>query len=144
MEFRSVDTEDAALEHLSSIGADVSVLAGGTDLVLQHSRGEVAARAMLHIGRVRSLRHVTVVDGAMHLGAIVTHIDLQRDSKVTKRFPALAEAAATVGGWQTQAAGTIGGNVCNASPAADTLPPLLVADAQVELASTRGLSLIHI
>jgi carbon-monoxide dehydrogenase medium subunit len=97
---------------------------------------------MLHVGHVDGLRRTRVEDGTVGIGALVTHIGLQRDEVVSARFPALAEAAATVGGWQTQAIGTLGGNVCNASPAADTMPPLLAADAVVELASARGLRTI--
>jgi carbon-monoxide dehydrogenase medium subunit len=139
MEFRSVETEEAAIEQLSKLGDDARILAGGTDLVLQHSRGEVHAGVMLHIGNVQTLRQITVADDTVAIGALTTHLDVQRDCRVAARFPALAEAAATVGGWQTQAAGTLGGNVCNASPAADTIPPLLVADAEVELVAERGM-----
>ncbi|MGH9296213.1 MAG: FAD binding domain-containing protein, partial [Acidimicrobiales bacterium] len=63
---------------------------------------------------------------------------LGTDPTICSRHPALAEAAATVGGWQTQAVGTLGGNICNASPAADTAPPLLVADSVLELTSSAG------
>jgi carbon-monoxide dehydrogenase medium subunit len=138
MEFRSVDAEAAALEQLAFLGDDARILAGGTDLVLQHSRGEIAPVVMLYVGRIGSLRRITDEDGSVLIGALATHSDLQRDPRVATLFPSLVEAAATVGGWQTQAVGTIGGNVCNASPAADTLPPLLVADAEVELAAQRG------
>jgi carbon-monoxide dehydrogenase medium subunit len=69
---------------------------------------------------------------------MTTHHQLWNDSLVQRSLPALASAAATVGGWQTQAAGTIGGNVCNASPAADTVAPLLVANARAVLSSTAG------
>ena len=68
----------------------------------------------------------------------MTHRMLMRDAAIRRRHDSIATAAATVGGWQTQAVGTIGGNVCNASPAADLLPPLLVAEADVRLASVGG------
>jgi carbon-monoxide dehydrogenase medium subunit len=138
MEFRSVDTEAAALDQLSVLGGDARILAGGTDLVLQHSRGEVHPKVLLHVGRLPGLRLITLDVADLVIGALATHTDLQRNQLVGTRFPALVQAAATIGGWQTQVVGTIGGNVCNASPAADTLPPLLVADATVELSSLRG------
>ncbi|HSR14380.1 MAG TPA: FAD binding domain-containing protein, partial [Gemmatimonadales bacterium] len=78
------------------------------------------------------------VNGAVALGPLVTHRRLATDPAIRARCPALAEAAATVGGWQTQEVGTIGGNVCNASPAADTAPPLLAAGAVFHLAGSSG------
>ena len=77
-------------------------------------------------------------NGSVTLGALLTHRAVIRDANLSTRLPALTEACATVGGWQTQEFGTVAGNVCNASPAADTIPPLLTAGAVVELASRRG------
>lgn len=133
--FLSVASLDEALDHLAAAGDDVRILAGGTDLVLQQRRGELRADRIVHIGPISALRHVTLADGVVRIGALTSHASLRTDPLVARRFRALAEAAGTVGGWQTQAAGTLGGNVCNASPAADTLPPMLVADAQVLLAA---------
>jgi len=72
----------------------------------------------------------------------VTALAALRDEAVRWRNPALAEAAATVGGWQTQAVGTLGGNICNASPAADGMPALLTLDAEIEIASAKGRRLL--
>jgi carbon-monoxide dehydrogenase medium subunit len=138
MEFVSAADEDEALALLATYGDQARVLAGGTDLMLQLQRGEVAPRMLLHIGRHATLREI-VWGTELRIGALVTHDQLRRDPEVARRLPGLAEAARTVGGWQTQAVATLGGNICNASPAADTLPPLLVGDATVELASTAGI-----
>lgn len=138
VDFLGVSTLDDALARLHELGADCTILAGGTDVMVQYLRGEIEAKTLLHIGRLPELEDLTVNDSSTVLGALLTHRTIATDPRLADRLPALAEACATVGGWQTQEVGTIGGNVCNASPAADTLPPLLVADAVVSLASKTG------
>ena len=137
MEFRQGTSVDEALGWLADLGDAACVLAGGTDAMMQYARGEISPAAFVHIERIASMAEADH-DGISRLGALLTHRFLARDEAVRWRNPALAEAAATVGGWQTQAVGTLGGNICNASPAADTAAPLLVADAVVELASSAG------
>jgi carbon-monoxide dehydrogenase medium subunit len=142
MRFLHVRSLDVALAELGRRGDELVVLAGGTDLMVQVHKGDVRPAGWLSIGALSSLSG-TRVEPSPHgqrlvIGALVSHHRLALDPQVRQAVPALAAAAATVGGWQTQEAGTLGGNVCNASPAADTLPPLLVADAQVTLGSARG------
>ncbi len=137
MEFHRVGGLEETLDLLSELGPDAALLAGGTDLMVQYLRGETQPGALIHIEPLAELR-ATSVNGRTTLGCLVTHRALGDDEVITERHPALAEAARTVGGWQTQAVGTIGGNICNASPAADTAPPLLVADAHVTLRSASG------
>lgn len=137
MEFRTVHTVDEAVDVLADEGDDARILAGGTDVMIQHLRGEIRPDLLLHVARVAALDGVAY-RGRLRLGSLTTHSRIATDDAIRRDAPALAQAAATVGGWQTQAVGTIGGNVCNASPAADTVPPLLVADATVTLASHRG------
>jgi len=137
MQFRRVQTLDEALSHLAEWGADARVLAGGTDVMPQLLHGEIGADVLVHIEAIEELSGVSL-SGRTTLGPLVTHRTLGTDAAFGSAHPALAAAARTVGGWQTQAMGTIGGNICNASPAADTAPPLLVADTCVTLVSHRG------
>jgi carbon-monoxide dehydrogenase medium subunit len=134
MEVSAVDSLDDALGVLSRYGDGCQVLAGGTDVMIQLARGEIAPAVLLHVEKLAELRTVDA-NGATRIGALATHRDLAR-GRLGDGFRAVAEAAATVGGLQTQMVGTIGGNVCNASPAADTLPALLVHDAQLTLRSS--------
>ncbi len=117
------------------------VMAGGTDLFPARAHAAVwgAPRPAdwLDITAIPELRGITRQDGSWRIGAGVTWADL-RDADLPPGFDALRESARQVGGRQVQARGTIGGNLCNASPAADGVPPLLVLDAEVELASQRG------
>ncbi|MFQ5966481.1 MAG: FAD binding domain-containing protein [Acidimicrobiia bacterium] len=133
-DFRSASGKAEALDWLDQLGSDAQVLAGGTDVMIQYPRGELSPEVLLHIERIDELRGIES-NGRIQLGALTTHSDLAQSPLAATRFPALSEAARTVGGWQTQAVGTVGGNLCNASPAADLVPPLLVADAQVTLES---------
>lgn len=134
MELNAVDSLDDALRVLSDHGERCQVLAGGTDVMIQLARGEIAPALLLHVERLAELRAVET-NGTTRIGSLVTHRELAT-GRLGAGFRAVAESAATVGGFQTQAVGTIGGNVCNASPAADTLPALLVHDAELTLRSS--------
>lgn len=137
MQFRRAQTLDEALHHLAEWGGDARILAGGTDVMPQYLHGEITTEVLVHIEGIEKLATVSQ-HGRTTLGPLVTHRELATDSALATTHPALASAARTVGGWQTQAVGTIGGNICNASPAADTAAPLLVADTHVTLSSHRG------
>jgi len=123
-----------ALEALATSGPDLKVLAGGTDLIVQYLRGDIRPAGLLHVRRIPELRHRSLGERTV-LGALTTHRELVAVEELRRRHPALAEAAATVGGRQTQNVGTIAGNVVNASPAADLIPVLLISDAHATLQS---------
>ncbi|MBL77504.1 MAG: hypothetical protein CL459_00820 [Acidimicrobiaceae bacterium] len=134
MEFKRCDDLDEALDSLSELGDAAQVLAGGTDVMIQLNLGEIAAETLVHIERVAGIGSIS--EGPeFAIGSLATHRELAQSASVRERYRSIAYAASLVGGWQTQAVGTIGGNVCNASPAADLLPPLLIHNATVQLAS---------
>jgi CO/xanthine dehydrogenase FAD-binding subunit len=124
-----------ALDHLR--GGDVTVLAGGTDLMPQTNAGRVQfKRALLNIQRIAELHAIERTDdGGLRIGALATITELMNDSRVREAYPILVDACDHFASDQLRNAATIGGNVCNASPAGDTLVPLLVHDAVAELAS---------
>jgi carbon-monoxide dehydrogenase medium subunit len=111
-------------------GDDARFLAGGTDLVIQMRRGRLAPRHVVSLRRVPGLDALRV-DGRVHLGALVTHRRLERAPVFQGRLRGLVEGAEVVGGHQVRNVGTVGGNVVNASPAADVVPVLLALDAVV-------------
>lgn len=128
---------DSALAALA--GGNATILAGGTDLMPQINAGKVAFRPiLLNIRRIPELRAVEVGQGRITIGALVTINELKDNPVIAKAVPLLAEAADHFASDQVRNMGTIGGNVANASPAGDTLVPLLVLDAEVELASASG------
>jgi carbon-monoxide dehydrogenase medium subunit len=137
MDFVDAHELPEALSTLDELGSEATVLAGGTDVMVQYLRGEIAPQTLLHIRRLGVLKGIDV-NGGTRLGALTTHWELMTDVRITREHLALSEAAATVGGRQTQNVGTVAGNVVNASPAADLLPALLVANAAVALQSSAG------
>lgn len=114
-------------------------LAGGSDLMVQWEAGvrPVPAR-ILNIKHLRELRGISEAGGQLVIGAGETHAALRRSALVQQAAPSLSEAAATVGGAQIQALGTLGGSIGNASPAGDLAPSLLVAETEVVVRSVRG------
>jgi carbon-monoxide dehydrogenase medium subunit len=137
MEFIGTHDVSEALAALDERGEDATVLAGGTDVVVQMLAGDLRPAALVHIGPLAELSGITPNDRT-EIGALTTHWELGTSSTIREHHRALAEAALTVGGRQTQNVGTIAGNVVNASPAADLLPALLVANAQVAAANSSG------
>jgi xanthine dehydrogenase small subunit len=114
-----------------------SVVAGGTDLLVQAKDG---ARTLdvIDVTGIGELRAIEERDGGLWIGAGATHTDLLRSPLVARYAPALPQACAVIGGPQIRNRGTLGGNLANASPAADTVPALFVAEAKVEIAGADG------
>ncbi len=115
-------------------------LAGGTDLMVQLEAdvAEPPAR-VLDLSRLDELKGISTDGYDVMIGALTTYTQLRHSPVVSARLHALSEVAATVGAAQIQNRGTIGGNICNASPAGDTLPVLLAVDATFECGSTEGI-----
>jgi xanthine dehydrogenase small subunit len=120
-------------------GTRATPIAGGTDLMVQITGelGEPPAR-MVDLSRIEALRGIALEQGSLVLGARTTYTEIRRSAICREHLPALVEAAATIGAAQIQNRGTIGGNVANASPAGDTLPILLAADATILVGGQRG------
>ena len=114
-------------------------IAGGTDLMVALT-GEVGdpPERILNLWQLDELRGIVLDGDAVSLGALTTYTEIRRSALCLEHLPGLVEAAATIGAAQIQNRGTLGGNVVNASPAGDTLPVMLVADASFVLGSARG------
>jgi len=127
-------TLDEAAELLRAGG--VTVLAGGTDLMPQSQSGKVKFKPLLmNIRRVAGLRGIAKAGGVVRIGTLTTITDLLQSVLVRERFGMLWQSCEHFASDQIRNAATLGGNVCNASPAGDTLVPLLALDARVVLAS---------
>jgi CO/xanthine dehydrogenase FAD-binding subunit len=106
-------------------------LAGGTDVMVMLHAGAIGPRALLDLWHLGELKGVRRVNGTIEIGAAEPYTGIIRERLVQEHLPALVEASRTIGAAQIQNRGTLGGNLANASPAGDTLPVLLAADAVV-------------
>lgn len=127
---------EQALVCLQQAAGEVTILAGGTDLMPQQQAGRLKPKqALMNIRRVAELKGVTLADGVIRIGALTTITELMDDALISQYLPLLADAGDHFASNQIRNVGTLGGNICNASPAGDMLVPLLVLDARAELAS---------
>ncbi len=125
-----------ALDVLSE--GDVVPLAGCTDLFVSMNAGSLPATRFLNLWNLADLRGIEVRNGVLSIGALTTFSELIQSATVRARAPMLVAAAREIGAVQIQNRGTIGGNIANASPAGDSLPPLAALDAVVVLRSSGG------
>jgi xanthine dehydrogenase small subunit len=132
-------TDLAAAYAALAAGADTRPIAGGTDLMvaLTGELGEPPA-TLVDLWHIDALRGIAVEGDHLVLGALTTYTEVRRSALCHEHLPVLVEAAATIGAAQIQNRGTLGGNIANASPAGDTLPVFLAADASFVLGSAAG------
>ena len=135
-----------ALEFLDTL-PHVKVIAGGTDLLVNiHKKSnrlpEIAY--MLNITQIEELKSIQKVGHFVEIGPLVTHAQILRDLLIMQEFPILWQAASHIGSTQIRNRGTIGGNLCNASPAADLLPPLIALKAELTLTCKKEKRIIPI
>lgn len=128
---------DAALDLLAS-GEGWRPIAGGTDLMVLFNAGKLPYTRLFSIRAIAGLRAIEASSGQVALGAAVTYTQIRQSTLLSAEFPLLAAAASWTGGIANQNRGTLGGNIVNASPAADSAPALLVYDAELVLLSRRG------
>lgn len=131
-------TLEDALSRVAGEPGKWRIFAGGTDLMVLLEAGKLSHRNFLSVWKLPELRGISIASTAVTLGALTTYTDVLRDPVVRQDFPLLAAAAAETGGVAIQNRGTLGGNIVNASPAADSPPALLVYNAEVELVSANG------
>jgi CO/xanthine dehydrogenase FAD-binding subunit len=112
--------------------------AGGTDLMVLLEAGKLPHRKFVSIWKLPELRGIEATPDHVTLGALTTYTEVRRHEILEREFPLLCHAAAETGSVATQNRGTLGGNIANASPAADSPPALLVYDAELELVSASG------
>ena len=112
--------------------------AGGTDLMVLLEAGRLQHQNYINLWTLDELRDIEVTESHVTLGALTTYTEIQSHPILVAGFPMLCQAASETGGLAIQNRGTLGGNIVNASPAADSPPALLAYDAEIELTSTRG------
>src|SRR5256714_3050035 len=131
-------TLNEALDMLGRDNAHWKPVAGGTDLMVLLEAGKLPHQNYVNIWNLKELRGIEVTDHQVILGALTTYTEVQNHPVLQTEFPMLGEAARETGGIAIQNRGTLGGNIVNASPAADSPPALLAYDAELELISKQG------
>ncbi|REK12962.1 MAG: xanthine dehydrogenase family protein subunit M [Planctomycetota bacterium] len=138
-EFQSATTVDEAVSLLAAKGDQARVLTGGTDLIVQLREGLRSADLVVDVKKIPELMTMSFSpEQGLRLGAAVPCHRIYGDKDVAVAYPGLADAARIIGGWQIQSRASVGGNLCNSSPAADSIPPLVVHDAVCHLAGPGG------
>ena len=137
MEYALPQSVDEALSYLKS-ESDSCVFAGATDLIPQLRGGRAEPRLIVDLKNIPSLVDLSFSNGTWKIGAATPVVRIKNNVKLTKEFPGLSEASGLIGSDQIQTRASLGGNLCTASPGADTVPSLMVNDALVVIASNTG------
>ena len=137
-DYKIPNTIEEAIELLWEAEGKAKIIAGGTDLVIGLRNGDHTPQFIIDITRIEELRKIEEKNGTVSIGAAVTHSEIASSSLVKKYGKVLSDAASEIGSPQIRNLGTIGGNIVNASPAADTIPPLMVLNAMGRVVSREG------
>lgn len=137
-ELRTPLALEETLSLLSREPGTWKLFAGGTDLMVLLEAGKLSHHKYLNIWNLKELRGIEVTQDQVTLGALTTYTDVQANAILREEFPMLCQAASETGGLAIQNRGTLGGNIVNASPAADSPPALLAYEADLELISASG------
>ena len=138
MRYEAPGTIDQAVEILSQADGITRVLAGGTDVIVQMRSGMVEPDLLVDIKRIDGLYDITPEDGGFRIGAAVSGAQLGEHEGVKALWPGVVEATELIGSTQVQGRATMVGNLCNASPAADSVPALVAAGAMVAIVGPGG------
>jgi carbon-monoxide dehydrogenase medium subunit len=138
--FEFVAARDArhAVSLLAEHGPSAKVIAGGTDLLADLKLAPETPRVMVDISRAPDLKGIEVRDDGLAIGALVTHTEIMRSPLIRELFPALVDAAHTIGAVQTRNLGTLGGNLVTAVPSLDSGPTLIALEARVTVLGSAG------
>ncbi len=138
-EFQTATTVDEAVSLLAAKGERARVLTGGTDLIVQLREGLREADLVVDVKKIPELMELSYSPAkGLRLGAGVPCYRIYGDQTLADAYPALIDAARIIGGWQIQSRASVGGNLCNSSPAADSIPGLIAYDVTCHLAGPEG------
>ena len=138
MRYEAPESVEGAVALLTGAKGEARVLAGGTDLLVQMRADVVEPELIVDIKKIAETRAVTEEKGGWRIGAAVTGAELKENARLKKIWPGVVEAANLIGSTQIQGRATLGGNLCNGSPAADSVPALIAAGAVASLAGPNG------
>ena len=131
-------TLPAVLSLLASEPGEWTPIAGGTELMVAFAAGRLSARKIVNLWGISDLRFIETTPKSIAIGACSTFLDFRKHDDLAQAFPLIGKASTWIGSVANQSRATVGGNLVNGSPAADSSPALLVYDAEIELISVRG------
>ncbi|MGZ3514787.1 MAG: FAD binding domain-containing protein [Thermodesulfobacteriota bacterium] len=137
-DYKTPNSIEDAIELLWRADGKAKIIAGGTDLVIGLRDGDRDPQLIVDVTRIEELRRIGEKNGTISIGAAVSHSEIASSPLIKKWAKVLSDATSEIGSPQIRNLGTIGGNIVNASPAADTLPPLMVLNAIGEVVSKQG------
>ena len=129
---------DEAAALMAEHAGSAQLLAGGTDLLIFMRNGRKSPDVIIDAKKIPELTRLQLDDEQLTIGAAVSCRTVWEHPEISERFPALTDAATLIGGIQIQGRATFGGNLCNAAPSADTVPPVIVYGATAHIVSSRG------
>ncbi len=138
MQFVAPKSVEEAVGILAAEAGLTRIVAGGTDLVVQMGSGRVSPALLMDVKRIPALRTITAEAGGFRIGAAVPCAELGEHADLAKLWPGVVEAARLIGSTQVQGRATIAGNLCNASPAADSVPAMVAVGATARIVGPRG------
>ncbi len=138
MQYQAPDTVNAAVAALAAGNGRARVLAGGTDLLVQLRSGRICPEQMIDVKNIAEMRNIDIGADGICIGAAVSGAELGERQDIIAQWPGVVEAFELIGSTQVQGRATLGGNLCNASPAADSVPAMIAAGAQCVIAGPSG------
>ncbi len=139
-EYTAASSIDEAVSLLAARGERAVILAGGTDILVQLREGQREADLVVDIKKIPELNELQYEPGkGLQLGAAVPCYRIYGDDEIAAAYPGIVDAARIIGGWQIQSRASLGGNLCNSSPAADSIPPMIVYRGTCHIAGPEGL-----
>ena len=138
MRYEAPDSLDRAVALLAAEGGEARVLAGGTDLLVQMRTDLIDPVLLVDIKGIAEVRQIKEESGGFRVGAAVSGAELKEHPKLKAAWPGVVEAANLIGSTQIQGRATMGGNLCNGSPAADSVPALIAAGAKASVVGPKG------
>jgi carbon-monoxide dehydrogenase medium subunit len=138
LRYEAPDTIDAAVALLAGASGEARVLAGGTDLLVQMRADMIEPALLVDVKRIPEMMSIAAEAGGFRIGAAVAGAELGEHAGLKKAWPGVVEAAELIGSTQIQGRASMGGNLCNGSPAADSVPALIAAQATVAIAGPKA------
>jgi CO/xanthine dehydrogenase FAD-binding subunit len=138
LRYEAPDNLEAAVALLSDEGGTAKVLAGGTDVLVQMHLDLVEPDLIVDIKNIEELRTIEKVDGGYKFGAAVSGIEMMDDEDFCQTWPGIMDGVSLIGSLQVKGRASVGGNVCNASPAADSVPAMIAAGATATIIGPKG------